>query len=93
MDAGPGPPCTFSTEAWNQGCQVNLPRAWETSSRTSWSLTYFIVVDISIAGVKMLHLAVAAALISAAYAQNSTLPTVDLGYEIYRASSFNVCLL
>jgi hypothetical protein len=39
----------------------------------------------------MLQLAVAAAaLIGAAYAQNSSLPTVDLGYEIYQASGFNV---
>jgi acetylcholinesterase len=40
----------------------------------------------------MLHLAAAAALLGVAYAQNSTLPTVDLGYEIYRASTFNVRL-
>ena len=40
---------------------------------------------------KMLHLAAAAALMGAAYAQNSSsLPTVDLGYEIYRAAGFNV---
>lgn len=38
----------------------------------------------------MLQLAAAAALIGAAYAQNSSLPTVDLGYEIYQASGFNV---
>ncbi|CAN9389432.1 unnamed protein product [Alternaria alternata] len=37
----------------------------------------------------MLQLAAAAALIGAAYAQNSSLPTVDLGYEIYQASGFN----
>lgn len=30
-----------------------------------------------------------AALIGAVYAQSSALPTVDLGYEIYRASTFN----
>jgi acetylcholinesterase len=38
----------------------------------------------------MLQLAAAAALIGAAYAQHSSLPTVDLGYEIYQASGFNV---
>ncbi|CAO2656079.1 Nn.00g048820.m01.CDS01 [Neocucurbitaria sp. VM-36] len=31
----------------------------------------------------------AAALLGAVYAQNSSLPTVDLGYEIYRAAGFN----
>jgi hypothetical protein len=31
-----------------------------------------------------------AALVAAVCAQNSSLPTVDLGYEIYRASSYNV---
>jgi len=31
-----------------------------------------------------------AALLGAVYAQNTSLPTVDLGYEIYRASGFNV---
>lgn len=39
----------------------------------------------------MLKLFTAAALLGAAYAQNSSaLPTVDLGYEIYRAATFNV---
>lgn len=39
----------------------------------------------------MLHLAATAALMGVAYAQNSlSLPTVDLGYEIYRAAGFNV---
>ena len=39
----------------------------------------------------MLKLFSAAALLGAAFAQNSSsLPTVDLGYEIYRAASFNV---
>lgn len=34
-----------------------------------------------------------AALLGAAFAQNpSALPTVDLGYEIYQAASFNVGL-
>ncbi|KAG9380385.1 PnbA Carboxylesterase type B [Pyrenophora tritici-repentis] len=37
----------------------------------------------------MLYLATAAALMGAVYAQNSSLPTIDLGYEIYRASGFN----
>ncbi|KAH9880074.1 hypothetical protein J1614_002100 [Plenodomus biglobosus] len=33
--------------------------------------------------------AAAAALVGASFAQNSSLPVVDLGYEIYRAASFN----
>ncbi len=33
-----------------------------------------------------------AALLGAALAQNTSLPTVDLGYEIYRAADFNVSL-
>ncbi|KAJ4365578.1 hypothetical protein N0V83_008198 [Neocucurbitaria cava] len=37
----------------------------------------------------MLKIFGAAALLGAVYAQNSSLPTVDLGYEIYRAASFN----
>jgi acetylcholinesterase len=37
----------------------------------------------------------AAALLGAVYAQQSatTLPTVDLGYEVYRAAGFNVRIL
>ena len=31
-------------------------------------------------------------LVGAAFAQNTSLPTVDLGYEIYRASGFNVSI-
>lgn len=41
----------------------------------------------------MFKLFSAAALLGAAFAQNSnstSLPTVDLGYEIYRAATFNV---
>lgn len=39
----------------------------------------------------MLSLRVAATLIGVVYAQyDSSLPTVDLGYEIHRASNFNV---
>lgn len=40
----------------------------------------------------MLRLAATAALLGAAvYAQDSaSLPTVDLGYQVYRASGFNV---
>ena len=42
-------------------------------------------------GDNMLKLFSAAALLGAAFAQNSSsLPTVDLGYEIYRAANFNV---
>ncbi|KAF1843649.1 carboxylesterase family protein-like protein [Cucurbitaria berberidis CBS 394.84] len=37
----------------------------------------------------MLKIFGAAALLGAVYAQNSSLPTVDLGYEIYRAAGFN----
>lgn len=37
----------------------------------------------------MLRVLGTAALAGAVYAQNSSLPTVDLGYEIYRAASFN----
>ena len=44
----------------------------------------------------MLRLATAAALLGATYAQyaqQSPLPTVDLGYQVYRAAGFNVrCL-
>lgn len=41
----------------------------------------------------MLKLLSAATLLGAVFAQNSSsLPTVDLGYEIYRAATFNVCL-
>lgn len=36
---------------------------------------------------------VTAALLGAVVAQNTTLPQVDLGYEIYRAASFNVSVL
>jgi hypothetical protein len=32
----------------------------------------------------------AAAFFGAVYAADSSLPTVDLGYEIYRAANFNV---
>lgn len=42
----------------------------------------------------MLKLFSTAALLGAAFAQSSnssSLPTVDLGYEIYRAATFNVC--
>jgi hypothetical protein len=43
----------------------------------------------------MMKIAVAATLLGSAYAQyettaNSSLPVVDLGYEIHQASSFNV---
>ena len=38
----------------------------------------------------MLSLLTAAALFGAVFAQNSTLPEVDLGYEVYRAAGFNV---
>lgn len=38
----------------------------------------------------MLKLLGAAALLGAVYAQNSSLPEVDLGYEVYRAAGFNV---
>ncbi|KAF2849261.1 carboxylesterase family protein-like protein [Plenodomus tracheiphilus IPT5] len=37
----------------------------------------------------MMKLFVVAALLAASFAQNSSLPEIDLGYEIYRASSFN----
>lgn len=39
--------------------------------------------------------AATAALVGSVYAQNSSsLPTVDLGYQVYRASGFNVrCLV
>ena len=33
----------------------------------------------------------AVALVGLVSAQNAPLPTVDLGYEVYRAASFNVC--
>ncbi len=33
-----------------------------------------------------------AALLGAVLAQNTSLPTVDLGYEMYRAADFNVSL-
>lgn len=38
----------------------------------------------------MLSLLGLVALVGAAYAQNTSLPIVDLGYEIHRASNFNV---
>lgn len=39
----------------------------------------------------MLSLLAGAALLGVAYAQNDTLPQIDLGYEIYQAAGFNVC--
>jgi hypothetical protein len=41
----------------------------------------------------MSKLLIATALIGAAYAQNTSLPEVNLGYEIHQASSFNVSTL
>jgi hypothetical protein len=38
----------------------------------------------------MLKLLGVAALLGAVYAQNASLPEVDLGYEVYRATGFNV---
>ena len=38
----------------------------------------------------MLKLLGAATLLGAVFAQNSSLPEVDLGYEVYRAAGFNV---
>jgi hypothetical protein len=38
----------------------------------------------------MLRLIGAAALLGTAFAQNGTLPQIDLGYEVYQAASFNV---
>lgn len=38
----------------------------------------------------MIKLIIAAALIGAVCAQNTSLPTVDLGYQVYKASAFNV---
>jgi hypothetical protein len=38
-------------------------------------------------------LGAAAALLGTVAAQNTSLPVVDLGYEIYRASSFNVSVV
>ena len=40
----------------------------------------------------MLRLLSVAALFGAVYAQNSSLPEVDLGYEVYRAAGFNVSM-
>lgn len=37
-----------------------------------------------------MKLVATAALLGVSFAQNSSLPEVDLGYEIYRAASFNV---
>ncbi|KAF2033354.1 alpha/beta-hydrolase [Setomelanomma holmii] len=42
---------------------------------------------------RMLKLFGAAALVGAVYAQNASLPQVDLGYEIYQAAGFNACYL
>jgi acetylcholinesterase len=39
----------------------------------------------------MLRLIGAAALLGSAFAQNGTLPQIDLGYEVYQAAGFNVC--
>jgi acetylcholinesterase len=38
----------------------------------------------------MLKLLATASLLGAACAQNTSLPEVDLGYQVYRAASFNV---
>jgi hypothetical protein len=41
----------------------------------------------------MLKLLAATTLLGAVYTQNSSLPEVDLGYEIHQAASFNVSIL
>jgi hypothetical protein len=75
------------------GCVIR-PLSTEPIPRTCrTSLGNFSIVnEFSVAQAEMLHPAAAPAFINTAYVQNSTLPTVDSDYRVYRASKFNLRL-
>lgn len=65
--------------------------SWSASVAAASSRLQFYVSPHHNNNDNMLSLRVAATLIGVVYAQyDSSLPTVDLGYEIHRASNFNV---